>query len=323
MKISIIILIAAVFSFGSYTVEKSSIRVGYCNGGYLESGPLNQTINNLGFLSYNSMTNQASDFVTHGCQLVFSFPTGDAVIGWNSEMMNNGRGYIQNGPSGWQLFSCGAQSGTGSTVSLRDVDVDHELCSFPNQIEESWTGSYGYFAYTLDYDAFDNVIDSYVDLATLYNSVQEMPRALSVVNNGAGRGVYYGWCAYGFRQTTNDTRLTENAIIYAAQPPHADAGGPYVGSPGSPLTLDASDSTDNGTIIKYEWDIDNDGTYELTVTTPTTTYTWSTMYSGLVKVRCTDNLSCKSTSTANANIGSPDVNSTTFGHIKAGFLLSE
>jgi len=47
------------------------------------------------------------------------------------------------------------------------------------------------------------------------------------------------------------------------QPPTADAGGPYEGDEGSVITLDASGSSDpDGTIVLYEWDLDNDGAYD-------------------------------------------------------------
>lgn len=59
-----------------------------------------------------------------------------------------------------------------------------------------------------------------------------------------------------------DTNATDPA-------PSADAGGPYSASSGETLVLDASGSTDNGTIVSYEWDINNDGTIDLTGVMPT------------------------------------------------------
>jgi streptogramin lyase len=46
-------------------------------------------------------------------------------------------------------------------------------------------------------------------------------------------------------------------------PPVADADGPYETVEGTPVTLDASGSWDlDGSIILYEWDLDNDGEYD-------------------------------------------------------------
>jgi hypothetical protein len=50
-------------------------------------------------------------------------------------------------------------------------------------------------------------------------------------------------------------------------PPVADANGPYEGSEGSPVSLDASGSTDAGTtagnsIVLFEWDLDDDGFFD-------------------------------------------------------------
>jgi hypothetical protein len=46
-------------------------------------------------------------------------------------------------------------------------------------------------------------------------------------------------------------------------PPIAEAGGPYSGEQGSLITLDGSTSSDpDGTVVRHDWDLDNDGQYD-------------------------------------------------------------
>jgi YD repeat-containing protein len=61
--------------------------------------------------------------------------------------------------------------------------------------------------------------------------------------------------------------------------------------PGSPVTFSAAGSSDpDGTITRYEWDLDGDGTYETdTGSTATATRTYATEQSLTAKVRVTDN----------------------------------
>ncbi|MFH2002174.1 MAG: PKD domain-containing protein, partial [Planctomycetota bacterium] len=71
--------------------------------------------------------------------------------------------------------------------------------------------------------------------------------------------------------------------------PIADAGGPYTGMVGSSILFDASGSYDpNGTIVSYDWDFDNDGVWDVTVGTPTVTYAYASEYSGIIRMRVTD-----------------------------------
>ena len=78
--------------------------------------------------------------------------------------------------------------------------------------------------------------------------------------------------------------ITPNAI------PAADANGPYAGSVGEALTFDARGSDDtNGQIVRYEWDWNNDGTYDLSSTLDMVAHTWTAPYDGWVSLRVTDN----------------------------------
>jgi YD repeat-containing protein len=96
-------------------------------------------------------------------------------------------------------------------------------------------------------------------------------------------------------QVTDDSNATGTVIhsVSVTQPPVAD----LTASPPNPLTaqdvtLDASGSTDpdpGGAIVRYEWDLNGDGTFEHdTGATPTTTTQFATPGSHTVRVRVTD-----------------------------------
>ncbi|MHA2065807.1 MAG: LamG-like jellyroll fold domain-containing protein, partial [Candidatus Thorarchaeota archaeon] len=86
--------------------------------------------------------------------------------------------------------------------------------------------------------------------------------------------------------------LTSEEIYfnYLMEVPVADAGGPYSGDEGSPITFDASGSWDpKYDILEYRWDFNNDGIWDTGwLTDPTTTHTYGDDYSGLVVLEVTD-----------------------------------
>jgi len=82
------------------------------------------------------------------------------------------------------------------------------------------------------------------------------------------------------------------------QPPVADAGGTYYGGVNDTVTLDASNSYDpDGEIAKYEWDANNDGTYDIEGAKISITYPEVGNYTA--KLRVTDNGGKTSVDTAN------------------------
>ncbi len=92
-------------------------------------------------------------------------------------------------------------------------------------------------------------------------------------------------------------KLTQN------QPPVANAGGPYQANEGSTVTFDGSKSSDaDGTIVKYEWDFQNDGVYDLTGASPTASFKFMDDFKGQVKLRVTDNEGATSTDTKSVTI---------------------
>ena len=80
------------------------------------------------------------------------------------------------------------------------------------------------------------------------------------------------------------------AIETTFDAPTADANGPYTGNVGSTITFDGSGSYDpDGEIVLYEWDFENDGIYDVSLTSPTATHTYPAEFTGAARLRVTDN----------------------------------
>jgi hypothetical protein len=95
-------------------------------------------------------------------------------------------------------------------------------------------------------------------------------------------------------------------------PPVADPGGPYTVLANQDVHLDGCGSSHldpDKFLVKYEWDIDNDGTWDITTTSPTCTATivggypdLGADYSQTVVLRVTDNVGGTAQATAQVNI---------------------
>lgn len=65
---------------------------------------------------------------------------------------------------------------------------------------------------------------------------------------------------------------------------------PITGVVGTPIHFDGSHSFDpNGSIVRYEWDFNNDGAFDAGSSNPATDYTYTSAYSGPVRLLVTDN----------------------------------
>ncbi len=92
-------------------------------------------------------------------------------------------------------------------------------------------------------------------------------------------------------------------VLNGNQPPIADGGGPYSGLVGEDIVLDGSDSSDiDGTIVSYEWDLDDDGFYD-DAAGVMTTYSWSSEGTYTVSLKVTDDDGLFDTDDAIINIG--------------------
>jgi len=86
-------------------------------------------------------------------------------------------------------------------------------------------------------------------------------------------GVFTGDAILTF-VVSDGTRTSDPGTVTIAVlpnlPPAADAGGPYVVNEGDSVALDGSGSSDpdDGDVLTYEWDLDNDGVFETPGQTP-------------------------------------------------------
>ena len=93
------------------------------------------------------------------------------------------------------------------------------------------------------------------------------------------------------------------AVEQASNKPFAWLDGPYNRAIGESLTLDARGSySKNGTITSYEWDLNGDGDFEVSSSSPTFEYTWHEAYSGLVGLRITDSTGATSMATIKLDV---------------------
>jgi hypothetical protein len=87
-----------------------------------------------------------------------------------------------------------------------------------------------------------------------------------------------------------DTVVCEVYVHPPCLDPQADANGPYIGTPGNPVQLDASGTTDPDTDtanLTFEWDLDNDGQFDDAVGI-NPTHTWGSEYTGVIGLRVRD-----------------------------------
>ncbi|MCK5253581.1 MAG: PKD domain-containing protein, partial [Thermoplasmata archaeon] len=97
-----------------------------------------------------------------------------------------------------------------------------------------------------------------------------------------------------FRVTDNDgataqdiLRVQVSSAVTPNEPPTAEAGGPYTGVTGVPLTLSGTGTDPDGSIESYEWDFEGDGTidhYSPASGTTTKVYGLSGLYSAVLFV---------------------------------------
>jgi hypothetical protein len=88
---------------------------------------------------------------------------------------------------------------------------------------------------------------------------------------------------------SDDSLSLPGTILVLPSAPNAWAGGPYVAKLGETVELDASGSYDqDGRIVRYEWDVDGDGDFDVSTPSATVMHTFTRPVDGKIALRVTD-----------------------------------
>jgi hypothetical protein len=120
-----------------------------------------------------------------------------------------------------------------------------------------------------------------------------------------------GWIEVVADATAFATAMASKFALIAYSPVAIFTEDKHVVDIGEPINLDASASYDpDGTIVLYEWDIDGDGTYDVSSTSPTTSIVYGASGTYTVVLRVTDNDgrsgTARAVKTVNGAPGVPD-----------------
>jgi len=172
---------------------------------------------------------------------------------------------------------------TGGSIWIEEVAID---------VDENPIG--GYATELLFVNEYCNASGSHFAILTLPIGANESTGTLSAS------------LAYRYNKANPDLHYVGFSPIEIqwGSPPVADAGGPYTGSEGTGITLDASESSDPdpGAKLRYRWDFDSDGIWDTNWSdSPTTIHAWDDDWNGTVTVEMSDTI-YTSTDTASVTV---------------------
>lgn len=96
--------------------------------------------------------------------------------------------------------------------------------------------------------------------------------------------------SYSIANVTAALLSAINSVVHAPSAVVGEFNDPIAGTTGTPIRFDASHSFDSdGFIVKYEWDFNNDGIFDLSTDASVADHTYTQAYTGPVTLRVTDN----------------------------------
>ena len=246
----------------------------------------------VGFQNPTSIGNNLADYVDQG---------GGVVIGVFSMHTSSGaitiQGRLRTG--GYIPLTFGGQSGSNLTMTA-DIP-SHDIMSGVSSVHGG----------SSSYHHVSSVVSGATRVASWSNG---RPLVAEWVPHSGGAVVGLNMfppssSARGdFWQASSDGDvLMANALTFVSDtgsPPVAHAGGPYSVAEGTALALNGSGTTDpDGDITTYEWDCTNDGSYDVSSSTPTgSTCTYSDNGSYTIGLRVTDALGYQDTATSTVTV---------------------
>jgi PKD repeat protein len=132
---------------------------------------------------------------------------------------------------------------------------------------------------------------------------------------------------YYFAVTAYDTSGNESVysdevskiILSSTIPPVANPGGIYSNTEGQTIILNGSGSSDpDGTIARYEWDLNNDGIYDYSSALATSSHIYDRQGLYIIKLRVTDNLGATGEAVTKADISDTLPTATYTGYPTSG-----
>ncbi len=182
-----------------------------------------------------------------------------------------------------------ALANLGSDLGV--VSAPDDLNIYYNDFDQSSTATYINPSILIDPSNMDNTDPLFVDSFSGDYNLQNHSDCIDSGYNGAPE--------LTAKDRDGNARIIGDIVDMGAyespsggsnNPPVADAGGPYSADQDQQITLNGSGSGDvDGIIVLYEWDIDNDGTYDYSSISTEQNHTYGQLATYTIKLRVTDN----------------------------------